>query len=315
MSNPPLSVVIASHSDPDLPNTLASIRATAGDSPEIVVVDDCGHQPVVASHGARVIRNAHRCGVGPSRTIGVLAATGEMVLICDAHMRFIPGWYDALIDRLAPHPDWLICGVCLGLDAQHMDVNNPVGPYHGATINVLGPDANPKPGYPAKTQVFEAVWNKTPPEDNAEICCVMGASYAMYRSWFLKIDALSHLRSWGEDEIMLSVKTWLAGGSVRLHHGVWVGHRFRMKRERVPFNVPREDLLNNKLFAINTLLPPDLAKRLIGALRVNPGYGGYRAGADTRWAEVACEQAFNRSIFTRDFLWLANKFNLHLPAA
>ena len=310
--NPPLSVVIASHSDRDLPNTLASIRATAGDAPEVIVVDDAGGNPVTPSHGATVIRNTYRCGVGPSRHIGVLAARGEVVLIVDAHMRFLPGWYDALLNRIALHPDWLICGVCLGLDAQHLDPNRPVGLYHGGTINVMGPDANSKF---AKTQVFEATWNKTAPEDNAEICAVMGASYAMHRSWFLKIDALRHLRSWGEDELMLSVKTWLAGGSVRLHHGLRVGHRFRMERERVPFPIPREDTIHNKLFAIQTLLPAPLAKRLTSALRVNPRYGSYRAGADAGWAEVACEQALNRSLFTRDFYWLAGKFGLHLPDA
>ncbi|MCJ7588742.1 MAG: methylmalonyl-CoA mutase family protein, partial [Candidatus Aminicenantes bacterium] len=40
-------------------------------------------------------------------------------------------------------------------------------------------------------------------------------------------------------------KTGVAGGEVRLHHGVRIGHRFRQKRERAPFNVPREDLLHN----------------------------------------------------------------------
>src|SRR2546422_6959798 len=39
---------------------------------------------------------------------------------------------------------------------------------------------------------LEAVWNKTPVEDDAEICAIMGACYFMPRDWFLKLNALRH---------------------------------------------------------------------------------------------------------------------------
>lgn len=311
MSQPILSVIITSFSDADTANTVRSIQETAGDAPEIIVIDDGSPRPIPAMPGVRLIRNERRCGVGPSRHIGALAASGEMILIVDAHMRFINGWHDALTSRLVFQPSALICCTCLGLDANNMDVSKAKQVYHGGTINVLGPDRNVKHG---RMQVLEAVWNRAPaPEDDAEICCCMGASYAMHRAWFLKIAPLHNLRSWGEDEIMLSVKTWLTGGSVRLHRGVQIGHRFRLDKERIPFPVPREDLLHNKLFALRTLLPPKLADVLLNALRRNTGVGSANRSAARDWAEIEVERAYNRTIFTRDFYWLAERFKLALP--
>lgn len=310
MSKPLLSIVIACHSDPDIANTVASIRATAGGAPEVVIVDDASARPVPPLSPV-VIRNSRRCGVGPSRHVGVLSSSGRMILIVDSHMRFTPGWYEALVTRLTGRDDTLICCTCLGLDANNMDPDKPKAVYHGGTINVLGPDRNARNG---RTQVLEAVWERGPaPEDDAEIPCCLGACYAMHRDWFLKIAPLHNLRSYGEDELMLSVKSWLAGGSVRLHKGVRIGHRFRLDKEKSPFLVPREDLLFNKLFAIYTLLPPKLADVLVAALRKNSGFGLSRRNADANWSVIEVERAYNRTIFTRDFLWLADKFKLNIP--
>lgn len=311
MSAPLLTVVITSHADSETANTVHSIRQTAGDAPEIVVIDDGSPKPILQIEGVRIWRNAHRCGVGPSRHIGVLAATSKMILLTDAHMRFTPGWYESLVGRLSSRPSDLLCCTCLGLDANNMDPAKATSVYHGGTINVLGPDRNVKHG---RTQVFEAVWNRGPvPEDDAEICCVMGASYALHRDWFLRIAPLHNLRSWGEDEIMLSVKSWLSGGSVHLHKGVRIGHRFRLEKERIPFTTPREDLLHNKIFALHTLLPLKLTETLLLALRRNTGVGSANRGAVRDWAEIEVERAYNRTIFTRDFYFLADRFKLQLP--
>ena len=308
-----LSIIIAAFNDNiELKATVESIRATAGVAPEIVVVDDASMLPVNFIPNINVIRNHRRCGVGPSRHIGVLAATGKFILITDAHMRFTPGWYEALLPRLEGRANVVVCGTCLGLDSRNMNVAAPNAVYYGATINVLGPDRH---GISHRPQIFEAVWNRHPdPEDDAEIAAVMGASYAMHRDWFLKIAPLHHLRSWGEDEIMISVKTWLAGGCVRIHKGVRIGHKFRIERERVPFLIPREDLQRNKVFAIRTLLPEALAEHLITALRRGSGFGlNYQKFVRNEWPEVEVEKAYNRTIFTRDFNWMAERFKLALP--
>lgn len=316
-----LSVVFATLNDQkEAVATIKSIRDTAGDKVQIVVVDDGSATPLAAMcsneelRHAVVVTNAHRCGVGPSRTIGVQVANGDYILICDSHCRFMPGWYEVLMEAFK-QPHGVLCGQCLAFDSKHMPkdpVFECVTTYQGGTLNVCGPDKQNK----AKTQVMEGVWMPPPVEDKQELPCVMGACYAMSRGWFLQIDPLRNLRSWGVDEVMLSVKTWLAGGECRYLEGMKIGHKFLLKHERQPFNVPSGDTTWNKLFAIHTLCPTHLANRLSDELRktVHPQEWTLATSMLKRdWFLVAQEQARNRRLFVHDLSWLAQKFNLPLP--
>lgn len=310
-----LAVIITCHNDFDeLRHTVASIRDTAGDEPEIIVIDDGSNRPVEQfSQSIRIIRNDRRIGVGPSRHIGVMATRRDYVLLVDSHMRFQPGWYSALQSRCGQHSKSIICCVCLGLNNKRMDINNPDGIYHGATINVYGADQHAR-NRNGRPQVFEAIWNRNGHyDDDSEILACMGASYAFNRSWFGYIDPLRFLRGWGEDEIMLSVKSWLCGGDVRLHTGVRIGHKFRLQNDRVPFRVGFDERGHNKLFAILTLLPPDLQSKLMLAFNRLPNsrYGWNVIKAN--WHTVLGERARNQAMFERDFHWLAQKFGLKLP--
>lgn len=306
-----LSVIITTHNDStECEQTITSVAAHSHGA-EIVVVDDSSTQPFKSEFfGVRIIRNRHRCGVGPSRHIGVLAAKGEIILILDSHCR-IACDLDAALSRLKDMPKTVMCGVCLGLDSRNMDVSKPNGVYHGATLNVFGRDPNVKE---KRFQIFEANWNRQAIADNVEIPCVMGAAYAFHRDWFLHLDPLQHLRSWGEDESMLSIKSWLAGGNAALNTQLRVGHKFRRVGEKIPFVIPADHRMFNKLFAIHTLCPPELASCLVGHLRRT---GDYVKGArfmEANWREVAIEQERNKEIFSRSFRDFAAQFHLPLPA-
>lgn len=312
--SPEITVVITVHHDQaELSETIASIRATAGMVPPIVVVDDGSPKPMaVNGENIRLIRNGQRVGVGPSRHIGVMAAETENILVIDSHMRFQPGWYEQLRPRVVQHPRSIICCVCLGLDEKHMDPNNPCGVYHGATINVLGHDPNLR-NRNGRPQVLEAIWQKTWTEDNAEIPACMGASYAFHRDWFGYIDPLRFLRGWGEDEIMLSLKSWLCGGDVRLHTGVRIGHKFRSDRARIPYRIGFDERGHNKLFAILTLMPEPLRAKLLPAFTRQPNSRPAWDVIKKNMGGVLAEEARNRAMFKRDFYFLAQKFGLQLP--
>lgn len=305
-----LSIVITNLNDhSECEKTIASVVAHSRES-EIIVVDDASTQQFTTEfYGVKIIRNKHRCGVGPSRHIGVLAAQNDIVLLLDSHMRIACDLSVAL-ERLKDMRHTVMCGVCLGLDQTNMDITRPNGVYHGATINVIGNDPNSKI---KRVQVFEANWNRSELEDNTPLACVMGACYAFNRDWFLWIDPLRNLRHWGEDEIMMSVKSWLAGGDVRLNTQLRVGHKFRLPTMRVPYPVGNTDKILNKLFAIHTLLKPELVMRLTQQLRRNNDYGRAMKILEQNWQQVAIEKERNRFIFTRDFDSLAEQFRLHIP--
>jgi len=325
MSTPSLSVIMASHNDaPQTALTLASIRETAPENVEVVIVDDCSATPLVhyihEDEHTKLVTNRHRCGCGPSRHIGAMHAKGDWLLIVDSHVRFTPGWTAEFTkaDHAVPLDELfktVFCATCLGLDSKHMDPANPISEYHGATMNFSGPDRQKAGEY----QVFEAVWlpKEPEPQDGQELPAIMGACYFISRDWFLHLAPTRYLRTWGCDEQMISLKSWFAGGSVRLAKSVRIGHKFLIdKKEVQTFGVPPGHVIWNKLFAMHTLLPPDIASRLSDILL---------AGKDTRDIEVAkrmykddyhliaMEKARNATMFTRDLLWYCDKFGIPLP--
>lgn len=323
--NPSLSIIIASHNDPEeTVLTLKSIRETSPPDVEVVIVDDCSatalHHYIKPDEHTKLITNRLRCGCGPSRHIGALRASGEWLAIMDSHMRMTKSWFDEWASRgsFSGEADKKVvwCATCLGLDSKHMDTEQPVSVYHGATMNLYGPDRNNPKALP---QVLEAVWlPKTPePEDGQETPAIMGAAYFMSREWFLKLAPTRFLRIWGCDEQMISLKTWLAGGSVRLAKNVRIGHKFLLAgKEKQPWGVPPGYVLWNKLFAIYTLLPANMAETLSRLLR------NTNSGHDMRAAErmfhddfylVAQEQALNRSLFVHNIGWYCSKFQIPLP--
>lgn len=315
-----LSIIITCLDDPDIWNTVESIISTSGNHAEIIIVNDgvpFNYSPLPTERReafklVNVINNVRRCGVGPSRTIGVHHAKGEYVMIIDSHMRFKPGWYEEVMRRVESRPHTIHGVVCAGLDSKNMDVNNPKGRYYGATLELFGPDPNRGGCY----RMLEGTWNKSALPDDSEIACLMGACYIMPRQWFLHLDALRFLKSWGCDEQMLSLKCWLAGGDIRLISTVEVGHVFLQGDEVPPYKTPVGHIAYNKLLLWRTvLLGYPLPPLKFDAWIAVYGGGEWSTGekmmnADQHLFEV--EIARNRSIFKHSFEWYAARHGIAL---
>jgi glycosyltransferase involved in cell wall biosynthesis len=329
-----LSIILCSINDQEETlATIQSIRDTAGDEPEIILVDDCSGTSMARDWrfqnlpNLRLISNSLRCGCGPSRHIGALHATGDWLLITDSHMRFTAGWLERFWEVVSPPvsfgmpPDYkftIFCSACLGLDKDHMDVNAPVSEYYGATFNWHGPDRN----IANRMQTLECVWIKNgelPQDDLAEIPAIMGAGYFISKEWFLHLGATRFLRTWGGDELQLSMKSWLAGGSVRLLRNVRIGHRFPLKGELKWFGVPPGHILFNKIMAAHSLFPPETATKLVKwittpqAKEEGRDCEAAKLLARQDWYIIAQEMAFNRSIFSRDVTFFRDKFGIAVP--
>lgn len=322
-----LSIIIPWYNDPELPNTLKSIWDTSGDKCEVIVVDDCNPKPVEVVvtwdirnqlRGMKIVHNRIRCGCGPSRHIGALHATGDVLLLIDPHMRFVPGWYEEAVRRIEARPKTLHCATCVALDHRNMNPMASKSWYQGATVCLFGPDKNA----PGKNSVMECVWNPAVPEldDDAELAAVMGACYFIPREWFLKLGALRFLRIWGGDEMQLSLKCWLSGGDIRYMKNVRIGHRFTMKDEPKRFVAPKGFPTWNKIFSIRTLLPERLHKPMMDLLRQNTAQDEWNEADRMKiadWHLIAQEQAYNKHIFEcwqrRSWEWYSDKFGVKMP--
>lgn len=299
-----LSIIItALNEQEELTPTLESIKATAGDKPEIIVVDDFSTIPVTANgSNIKIVRNQVRQGVGPSRHIGAEAATGDYILLTDAHMRFDDGWYEAAMERIVGREKTMHCGACLGLDKNCMDIKKPRGVYTGATMLIHDKKTN---------EIFEGKWiPDKKDQDDYELGCVMGASYFLPRKFFFDIGGLKALKMWGSDEPYLSMKTWMAGGEIRMMKSCRIGHKFR---DVAPYSTWVPNLLYNKIRSIMTLFDEVTAAFLISKFPQN----GDLVAALKMIAQdnfiIEEERKYYKLIFEHDARWFCEKFNITYP--
>lgn len=310
-----LTVVIATRNEnpPRLLQTINSIRETSHHKAKIVVVDDCSTTSVaqmLQNSGARFVTMKHSVGCGPARHIGVLNADTEYVALFDSHMLCVSGWYEQVMYRMIGRVKTIHCGLCIGLDREHPTPDKSTSFYYGGTLNISGPDRQDS----SKQQVMEAIWNKPGVKDDDEICCCLGACYFMRRDWFLQLNALPYLRTIGQDEVQLSVKSWLAGGDVRFIETAKIGHRFLSKGERQPFSVPPGHTTWNKMLSVLTLCDSQTSDRLFKGLKetvVSVEWDAAMPMLRRDWQFIAAEQALNKSLFQRNLKWLADRFGLN----
>lgn len=308
-----ISVLIACLNDTnELLQTVHSAVTTAQHPIEIIVVDDCSSVPVEGKamhfiypgHTIRMHRNKRRLGVGPSRHLAACLATGEIIFIVDSHCRFTTGWDEELRASMRSMPNSLVCGSMIGFDSKTPFERG--FRYYGGDINFFGPDRQ-KAG---KTQYFETVWRKV--DNNQEdhpIPACLGACYGAMRETYLNFGGLQFLRSWGQDEIFLSLKFWLLGGGVYLNPRLNIGHKFRTGKERVPYPIDQSHVMYNKIFGIKTLLPEARANALlqkipgslmktqaIKAIFANEGIVMAERQLNVRLSDGKCDERFEKMI-------------------
>lgn len=306
--NDTISVLITAHNEDlnEVNNTIASIRATAGDI-EIVLVDDASVLPLdIKDKSVNLIRTDIRCGVGPARHCAALHATGEYLLITDAHCRFEKGWSDRAMKRIVGRPTTVHCGSCVALEVGQMDMAKATHTYHGATLNVFGPDKN-KPG---ATQILEGNWLSDREGDDYPIACIMGAVYLMPTDWFFHLNGLRMLKGWGGDEVLLSLKSWLAGGECRMMKSVRIGHQFR---HTAPYPTEAWALKYNAMMIALTCLPMDKAWKLNSLHRGGPELLQAKKEIERDYGNIMAERFYLQSIFKRDFQWYLDWFHLTFP--
>lgn len=298
----PFSIIIPVLNDNEELNlTIDSIYDNSPANVEVIVIDDASDVPVIIDDTrVKLHRFSQRKGAGQARHFGALQAQSKHLLFIDSHMRFDKDWFNNAITRVSESPKTLWCGSCLGLDAKHMDINHPVGIYTGADFV-----------FHKNGTIFDGVWRPDiKDKDDYEISCVMGACYFVHKDWYFYIKGLEQTMMWGSEEPILSLKTWLAGGEVRLMKSVKLAHKFR---NEASYSTNVSHIYYNKLAYMYMLLPEELNSRLKEKFSKDGNFTAAMKLVENNKLHLDAEKNYYKSIFTKDISWFCEKFQIELP--
>jgi glycosyltransferase involved in cell wall biosynthesis len=268
---------------------------------EVIVVDDGSYTsvtPLVAvAPNVRVIRQSRNLGVGAAFDRGVREASGETLLLMGCDVMQQEGW-DKRVRWLAENnPKGVVAAACVGVTPNngYAFLNSPRA---GASLR-LKQRAESRDkwfrehNYP---DILLGAWLEPSPTEFTKCGCLMGASYAVNKSWYSYIGGFRGFRYWGGLEPMISIKSWLAGGYVATDPSWVIGHVFRPDSL-----LRREGRLDwyyfNKLMIAYTCLP-DIYKELDKFLGNAYSIGVGRQLFKQHRKEMDAIRAYNESIFT-----------------
>jgi len=253
------------------------------------------------------IKNNERQGVDGCRNIGINRASSPNILIIDAHMRFKnDNWLNKIVNALDENPQTIFCSICLGVNVDTFDPNTSHDPslHRGGGVDIKL--FNIPKNLHNEREIIQLKWKR--PNDTVEIYdipCVMGANYFAKKDWLLYLRAFDGLRFWGSSEEYISLKSWLAGGNVKLLTSVSIGHIFRgASKFKSPYSTDSNYVLYNKLLLAYTLFDENLSYELISFVLEDNKYNRAYDLLNENINELQILKNYYKSIFIRDDQYL-----------
>lgn len=249
---PATSVVICFHNEA-WSVLLRTVHSVLDRSPpklikEVVLVDDFSDMPhlkrqledyVAHLPKVKIVRAQKREGLIRARLLGAAASTAPVITYLDSHCECTEGWLEPLLDRIARNSTTVVCPV---IDV----INDGTFEYHyrdSGGVNVGGFDWNlqfnwhavPERERRRRKHSWDPVWSPT----------MAGGLFAISKAFFEKLGTYdSGFDIWGGENLELSFKTWMCGGTLEIVPCSHVGHVFRKRspyRWRSGVNVLRRN--------------------------------------------------------------------------
>lgn len=234
---PPTAVIICFHNEA-WSVLLRTVHSVLDRSPEhliqeIILVDDFSDMPHLKRQledymmnypKVRIIRANKREGLIRARLLGAAAAKAPVLTYLDSHCECTEGWLEPLLDRIARDPTTVVCPVIDVIDDTTLE-------YHwrdSGGVNVGGFDWNlqfnwhavPERERKRHKNPAEPVWSPT----------MAGGLFSIDRAFFERIGTYdSGFDIWGGENLELSFKTWMCGGTLEIVPCSHVGHIFRKR--------------------------------------------------------------------------------------
>ena len=239
---PATSVIVTFHNEA-WSTLLRSVHSILDRSPEhlieeIILVDDFSDMPHVQKQledyitnypKVKIIRAKKREGLIRARLLGAVHAKAPVLTFLDSHIECTTGWLEPLLDRIAKNTTTVVCPVIDVIDDTTLQYH-----YHDSTgVQVGGFDWNlqfnwhPVPDSERKRHKdpSEPVWSPT----------MAGGLFSIDKLFFDRLGMYDpDFDIWGGENLELSFKTWMCGGTLEIVPCSHVGHIFR---KRSPYKV------------------------------------------------------------------------------
>lgn len=238
---PNTSVIIVFHNEAwcALLRTVYSVLET---SPkvllkEIILVDDASTHddlhfkldeymkqlPVV-----QIIRMPERSGLIRARLAGAAESTGDVLTFLDAHCECAVGWLEPLLERIAEDRTIVMTPVIEVIDSDTFAMGFTSA--RNVQVGILGWSLGFN--WAVQKNRPSSMTNDSPIKSPT----MAGGLFAMDRDYFYFLGSYDdEMQVWGGENIEMSLRIWMCGGTLEIHPCSHVGHVFR---KRAPYSHP-----------------------------------------------------------------------------
>ena len=210
---------------------------------EIILVDDSSNRtflgPPLEDYldsdlegvSTKLIRSRSRVGLIKARLLGAEKASGDVLIFLDAHCETTEGWAEPLLQRIKENSTAVVCPV---IDIINDDSFSYVKSFalHWGGFNW---ELNFRWFTMGQSVIEDFKEDGTKPYKTPVMA---GGLFAIDRRFFYHIGAYDdEMDIWGGENLELSFRVWMCGGSVEISPCSHVGHIFR---KASPYSFPRE---------------------------------------------------------------------------
>jgi len=232
-----MSVVMAAHNEHQyMARTLKSLyeRTPASILTEIIVVDDGSSPPLAAScvdyPEVKIIRHEDRRGLIKSKTEGGNAASGDMIMFLDAHVKPEWNWAEPILRHMNINYKRVVVPLIPILDGETWEPNN----------NAVG----------SKMMFDWSLMFNWFEDFNDIVPCMSGGLFGISRQWWHESGEYDYqMMMWGAENIEQSIRVWLCGGEIYVARDSRVAHVFR---SAFPYKVNNTEIYINKVRTVET---------------------------------------------------------------
>ena len=172
----------------------------------------------------KILRAPERQGLIKARLRGAVAAKGPVLTFLDSHIECMEGWLEPLLDRIEKDPTNVVCPM--------IDVTNTstfaINPTKSEHLQVGGFDWTLTFRWMPLSEAKKKL--KIDPSEPTHSPTMAGGLFAIDKAFFEKLGMYDpEFDIWGGENLELSFKTWMCGGTLEIVPCSHVAHVFRAK--------------------------------------------------------------------------------------